>query len=81
MMASKVTGHVVSDDGRTVTVTVAHLDTDSFTRSVDPAAMRWANRAPVFRDGRQWACVSGDYGRDVPAGGRACESRIRFEVR
>ena len=71
-MASKVTDEHVTPD--VATVTIDHLDTDSFTRSVDRCAMAWARK----RLRGNWALIGGEYAHTPSDRPRHCLSTLRF---
>ena len=70
-MASKAT--ILQDTFGAVVVRVDHLDTDSFSRSVDPTATRARKRAV---NARTVSHVKGAYAYD--SHGRQCVSVIAF---
>lgn len=80
-MTSTPMGHTyvpaTSDAPGTVALEVRHLDTDSYTRSVDRAAIAWATRkGHQHYPGHAWAIVDGAYGvREIPAGGPGSNGR------
>lgn len=88
-MTARALGHtyVPGLDGAaaTVTLTVRHLDTDSYSRSVDRAAMAWARQCRNYPG--TWSLTDARYGvRSVDTGGPGSngrpwtESEIVFRV-
>jgi hypothetical protein len=73
-----------------VVLDVQHDDTDSFSRAVKPAAMRWGHAVGMRRHPGQWALTDADYcTHDAPAltrsqGGNGrprAVSRFTFTIR
>ena len=61
-----------------VTLDIEHDPAQSWSRAVDPCAMRKA-RTVLPRDGRQWAMTDADYSRPDAPTGRSV-SRYTFEA-
>jgi hypothetical protein len=91
-MASTPLGHTYTpatpDAAGTVALEIRHLDSDSFTRSVDRAALAWVRRQG-FRNypGHDWAVTGGQYAaRELEPGGAGsngrpwCVSVVTFRV-
>lgn len=76
-MASKYAGHELTGPD-TYAVRIAHLDTDSFTRSVDRAAHA-AIRGHLPR-GRNYAITAARYAPDELQSGRTCVSVFTVET-
>ena len=56
-----MTTRVEAIDDRHVDIHVFHAPAQSYSRSVDPKAMRTARTAPEMARGRQWELFSVDY--------------------
>lgn len=91
-MTSRALGHAYTPPGGgnpgRVVVTVRHLDTDSYTRSVDRAAMRRASQLAggCYYPGNAWSLTDGRYAvGSSPDDGRGngrpyCLSEITFTL-
>ena len=77
-MKTAMTLRVVERTADRFVLAVGHADWQSYSRAVDPRAMR-AARA-TLRDGRQWALIDADYD-SVPCVDRRTESIYTFVPR
>jgi len=66
---------MICRDGHEAEIHVEHDIAQSYSRSVDPRAMKEARRT-LPRDGRQWALLDADYG--VETIGDMCRSVYYF---
>lgn len=89
-MSARAMGHTATgwqaDGTRTVELDIRHLDSDSYSRAVDPAAMRWARATGCRTYPGSWSLVDVRYStREAPPAPRGngrpeCVSIAVFRV-